>query len=169
MILKIIELMIKIFSKKNKKEPTPRERFVIELIKYLGSPYKYGGQDRNGIDCSGLVVNCLKAAGFEIEDMTAAGLRKHFKDCEIEKKDAQVGDLYFYGKSRINHVCVCYSVWDENYKILAGANSGTSKTKTFDDAWKSDAFVKLVRDNYWSSQFVCVINPFKKLQEEKPK
>lgn len=137
-----------------------------KMDELLGTLYQYGGSYPHtyGLDCSEFACNVLIAAEFKIPDMTAADLRKYFKGCEIYRYQARVGDLYFYGKTRVSHVCMCYKVINEksNYRILAGANSGTSKTKTEKYAWDHDAFVKLVKDTYRIDELDCIVNPFLK-------
>lgn len=74
---------------------------------WLGTPYKYGGQSKDGVDCSGLVVEIYRTvygkklyrSSYEIYD----------KNCKaIKKKDLKEGDLVFFITSkngkRINHV-----------------------------------------------------------------
>ena len=144
-----------------------REMVVREINRHIGAPYVYGGQGRpvdSGIDCSGLVIRCLYAAGLNLgTDMNAASLREYFRGCEIKRNQARPGDLYFYGKP-VQHVCVCYKVWDveKNYRMIVGANGGSSSTKTITAAWNTGAFVKVERDIYWLSKLNCVINPFLK-------
>jgi hypothetical protein len=36
-----------------------------------GIPYVYGGQNNAGLDCSGFIVQLLRRAGYNIEDLTA--------------------------------------------------------------------------------------------------
>jgi cell wall-associated NlpC family hydrolase len=41
-----------------------RKEYVRQILKYEGTPYVYGGEDRRGIDCSGLVRCGLLNANF---------------------------------------------------------------------------------------------------------
>lgn len=71
---------------------------------YVGTPYKYGGNTRAGLDCSGLMVLSFKKAGKQLprvsRDQANAGKT-------VSRKDIQPGDLVFFafgGGSRIDHV-----------------------------------------------------------------
>lgn len=159
-----------------------RERMAMfkEMQRCIGFPFEYGSNGISGyenneftrrdwigsFDCSGFALHILRYGGFSLQDMTAKTLRSKFRGCEIQRKDAMPGDLYFYGKKSISHVCVCYCVWNKrkNYRLLIGANSGTSRTKSIDDAWKRNAMVKITRDNYRLRDLACIINPFLKFQ-----
>jgi len=48
---------------------TPRvdpNRFIEVAKTYMGTKYKWGGESKNGIDCSGLILQCLRDQGFTI-------------------------------------------------------------------------------------------------------
>lgn len=72
---------------------------------WLGTPYLYGGNDRNGVDCSGFVLQVfLKATGVSLPRTSA----QQAEWCR--KTDAgalEIGDLVFFTGSdstRVNHV-----------------------------------------------------------------
>ncbi len=82
-----------------------RGRIVTDALAYEGTPYVYGGTDRGGIDCSGLVYRAyLMATGIAVP-RTVRGL---FDFCEpISPKALQPGDLLFFNTTGpIAHVGV---------------------------------------------------------------
>ena len=48
----ISSLVNKNDSFKNSEFSTVKEKMLMEIIKYLNTPYKFGGNSKNGIDCS---------------------------------------------------------------------------------------------------------------------
>lgn len=84
----------------------PAKALLKEADKWLGTPYKYGGDRRgNGVDCSGL-VNRVYADALSISLPRNSAAQAEF--CrDIEKASLDIGDLVFFspnGKGRINHV-----------------------------------------------------------------
>ena len=66
------------------------------LNQWLGAPYKYGGNSKKGVDCSGFVCwvinNC--GNGWNVGRTTADGLRSY---CSyVSPSDAKPGDLIFF-------------------------------------------------------------------------
>jgi len=89
-----------------------RERLKTGLLAMTGKVwYEWGAQEvilgKEGFaDCSGLVIELLKAQNIfkaDLQDMTAQGLAKY---CGKRTGKKQIGDLAFYGKDKdnINHV-----------------------------------------------------------------
>ncbi len=83
-------------GKKRKKQMAT----VISTAKsYLGTPYRYGGTSRQGIDCSALIYNSYKAAGISIPRTAEAQSKdskksKKFKDKNLNS--VKVGDVVFF-------------------------------------------------------------------------
>ena len=102
----------------------------------LHTPYRWGGDDPSGFDCSGLVVEILKSIGLLPSgiDLTAQGLYNRYRHLSI--RTPIKGALAFYGNP-IHHV-----VWVVNQTHSIEATGG-SKIKTYADAIKYNAFVKL--------------------------
>lgn len=81
------------------------ERIVKEARSWIGTPYSYGGTERDGVDCSGLTMKVFqKAAELKLPRNSAA-------QCEytlsISRDDLQPGDLIFFSGSnpeRVGHV-----------------------------------------------------------------
>jgi cell wall-associated NlpC family hydrolase len=78
---------------------TPKERMLMEIIKYINTPYKYGGSSHNGIDCSAF-TQAVFSKSLEIKlDRTARG--QYHEGQEInDVNDLQFGDLVFFNTSR---------------------------------------------------------------------
>ena len=71
---------------------------------FLGTPYRYGGEAKSGIDCSGLVRQVYKQyAGFDLPHDTKK-LYKLVK--QVGEEDLAYGDLVFFsdGWFSISHV-----------------------------------------------------------------
>jgi cell wall-associated NlpC family hydrolase len=75
---------------------------VSEAFSWLGTPYRYGGDDRSGVDCSGLVSQVYGALGISVPRTS----RTQFENSERVKTDKlQQGDLIFFSNGAIvNHV-----------------------------------------------------------------
>lgn len=115
-----------------------------------------------GYDCSGVIVESLRSAGFRmLDDLTSQGLYERFKNCEAF--EPEIGNLYFYGQSltKISHVMGVIRVWPYGRAILAGARGGDSSTTTYDAAWAKKAWVDVVSGDYWGNKIVAKIDPFK--------
>ena len=78
-----------------------------EINGWLGIPYKYGGNTKNGVDCSGFVCQIYKSVYHINLERNSSAI--FYKNCKrIDKRDMKEGDLIFFStrkKSRnINHV-----------------------------------------------------------------
>lgn len=83
-------------------------KIIAEGRRWIGTPYKYGGQSRKGMDCSGFVQLVYdNAADIKLprssRDMAGACKR-------ISRKELRPADLVFFvssrGGKRINHVAI---------------------------------------------------------------
>ncbi|MBL3656251.1 C40 family peptidase [Fulvivirga sediminis] len=85
---------------------------VIKTAKsFIGTPYKWGGTTRGGMDCSGLLYNSYSSIGFNMPRTSAMQSELGKK---VGKNKIEEGDLVFFatGKKRrkITHVgLVTYS------------------------------------------------------------
>lgn len=88
--------------------PISRTRSVIveEARKWLGTPYRYGGEDMNGVDCSGMVMKVYQnAANIKLPRSS----REQQQYCNrIDRNDIALGDLVFFSSKRgggnVSHV-----------------------------------------------------------------
>lgn len=82
----------------------PTRKLLGEIDGWLGVPYKYAGEDKNGVDCSALMMNVYNSAlGIKLPRNSA----KQQEYCsKVSKSDLAPGDLVFFSNSsgRVNHV-----------------------------------------------------------------
>lgn len=78
---------------------------VNEAKKYLGTPYKWGGNspEEGGMDCSGYMVKVYKdVAGIDLPRTTYEQVKQ---GTAVSKENLQPGDLVFFGSAdNVHHV-----------------------------------------------------------------
>ncbi len=70
-------------------------------MRYIGTPYRYGGSSPSGFDCSGFTSYVYAQLGISL-NRTAAGQMQN--GTYVDLADLQAGDLVFFGRGYINHV-----------------------------------------------------------------
>ncbi len=94
------------FVKINPDLHAPEKALLTEAKKWLGTPYKYGGESNDGIDCSALMLNVFRDA---LAIKLPRSSRQQFDFTEaISKSELIPGDLIFFATGRdkktVSHV-----------------------------------------------------------------
>jgi NlpC/P60 family protein len=100
------------------------------VISKIGAPYRLGGTDDDGYDCSGFVWRVLNDAGIQIERGSARDLWAALQEASAQER-RQFGTLVFFnGLSHVGIVC------DEHTFYHASTSQGVMLSK-FADYWGS--------------------------------
>ena len=80
-----------------------RSKIVAEAEKYLGIPYKWGGESAGtGFDCSGLALTVYRKVGI---DLPRTAGKQYGRGRYVERGSLAKGDLVFFeSRGRISHV-----------------------------------------------------------------
>lgn len=131
-------------------------KYIIALaMKFLGTPYVWGGCTPDGFDCSGFVIWILQVFNIlPAGDWTASGLARRF----TITTSPQIGDLVFYGKASdvITHVMFFAGVNDVTGAMVVGASGGDHTTTTIEQARLKGAMVKYKPIGYRRDQLMIV-------------
>jgi cell wall-associated NlpC family hydrolase len=81
-----------------------RESIIEHANEWLGVPYRWGGNSRSGVDCSGLIVEVFKKESYLLPRTAAAQF--HYLEIVDDMENLKIGDLVFfsYTGTQINHV-----------------------------------------------------------------
>ncbi len=126
-------------------KPNKRQKKIIdEAYTWLGTPYKYAGQNKGeGTDCSGFVMMVYETAMGEKIPRNSAKQAEFCLDTDAD--DVDTGDLVFFatGKdpNRVSHVGIV--VDNENF-IHASSSKGVVVSK-FDNPYYRRTFIKFGR------------------------
>ena len=76
-----------------------RELMLMEIIRYLNTPYKYGGNSLNGIDCSAFTQSVYKNSW--LLDLNRSAREQYQQGIVIDDRTAlEFGDLVFFNTRR---------------------------------------------------------------------
>lgn len=105
-----------------------REQFIKQAREYLGTPYKYGGYSKSGIDCSGLISKAFKDLGLEMTHSVQEMAK--FGTIILDKEELQPGDLVFYTKTykTTNLISHAGIVVEDGKMLHASSSKGVSTT-----------------------------------------
>jgi probable lipoprotein NlpC len=101
------------------------EKVITTARTFVGTPYKYGGTTRSGMDCSGLLLNSFKPINLTLP-RTSEAQSKMGK--EVKLNELQPGDLVFFAtgdkKKKITHVGLVTDVRKkDNVKFIHASSS----------------------------------------------
>lgn len=118
------------------------ENIIDYAMKFEGVRYKYGGTDRKGMDCSGLVTSAFSNEGISLpRSSSQIALSGNW----IDLKEVQKGDLLFFatsGKSRtVNHVALVTHVNEGQIQFIHSTTS-------------AGVIVSSLAERYWYFAFV---------------
>ncbi|RNA60879.1 NlpC/P60 family protein [Chryseobacterium nematophagum] len=111
------------------------DNILTEAETYIGTPYRYGGTTRRGIDCSAFVLSVFGAAvGLSLPRVAASQAQEGEK---IAKEDLQKGDLIFFSHGRrISHVGIVEDVSENGeVKFIHAATSKGVMISSLDDSY----------------------------------
>lgn len=116
--------------------PNDNEKLYDAIQRWIGTPYRYGGTDKNGVDCSAFVGHIYKEVYNIKLHRVANDIQKDVT--LIDKNDLSEGDIVFFtnSKGRVSHVGIYL-------KEGLFAHSSTSR----------GVIVSRLNDSYWSKHF----------------
>ena len=84
-------------------QPLGRQELVETARRFVGVPYRWGGTNPNGYDCSGFVQEVFRLAGHSVPRMADAQFESLNK---VSKEELSPGDLVFFNTdgSGVSHV-----------------------------------------------------------------
>lgn len=127
-------------TKKSKEEKTAekRKKLVDTALKYLGTPYKYTGTTKEGMDCSGLVYRtALDALSYKLprsSSAIAAAVKRLKKD-----EKPKIADLIFFNTSGsgVSHVAIYLGKKRFIHSASSGARRGVIISSLEEPYWKN--------------------------------
>ncbi|WP_419535835.1 C40 family peptidase [Endozoicomonas sp.] len=99
---------------------------------YKGTPYRYGGRDRRGIDCSGFVNTAYRKAFGIVLPKTTEGLASRGR--AISRDKLKVGDIVIFQTGVKQLHAGIYT--GSNQFIHASTSKGVTRSSMKNDYWK---------------------------------
>jgi probable lipoprotein NlpC len=113
---------------------------------YQGTPYKYGGTSRLGMDCSGLLFNSFAAINVQIP---RSSNEQAVWGTPVKPQDLQAGDLVFFGaspgSSTITHVGLVTEASPEEVRFIHSSSSLGVVENSLESDYYLSRFIKAVR------------------------
>ena len=124
-----------------KKKSSTIDGILSEANTYIGTPYRFGGMTRSGIDCSAFVLSVYgSATGINLPRISSAQAQEGER---VEREQLEKGDLLFFQTrgSRISHVGIVQEITPKGE--IKFIHASTSKGVT----------ISSLNEKYWGLRF----------------
>ena len=126
---------------KELKKSNTIDQILNEASTYIGTPYRFGGMTRSGIDCSAFVLSVYgSVTGINLPRISSAQAQEGER---VEREQLEKGDLLFFQTrgSRISHVGIVQEITPEGE--IKFIHASTSKGVT----------ISSLNEKYWGLRF----------------
>tara|TARA_B100000401_G_C52800542_1_gene718316 strand:- start:440 stop:1078 length:639 start_codon:yes stop_codon:yes gene_type:complete len=122
-----------------------RDKIILEVNKYIGVPYIWGGSDPGGFDCSGLVQWTIKKTHDIIIPRTTRLQSSKWKNqINLNLNQIKIGDLIYFkttNNNQISHV----GIYTGNNEFIHAPN-------------RSEKVKKSKINSFWTKNFAGFVN-----------
>jgi cell wall-associated NlpC family hydrolase len=102
-------------------------RIVALALAHVGAPYRWGGADPRGFDCSGFVMYVYRQAGVSLPH---GAVKQYRFGTSVSRKHLAPGDIVFF--DRLNHS----GIYIGDGRFVHASKSGDAvKVSRLDEAW----------------------------------
>ena len=118
-----------------KKKSSTIDGILSEANTYIGTPYRFGGMTRSGIDCSAFVLSVYgSVTGINLPRISSAQAQEGER---VEREQLEKGDLLFFQTrgSRISHVGIVQEITPEGEIKFIHASKGVTISSLNEKYW----------------------------------
>jgi len=133
--------------------PSLSATVINEAMKYIGTPYRWGGKTPAGFDCAGFVRYVYSKFGLTLGPSAPSQVKEGTR---LKVEDIAPGDLVFYGGSRnikaVGHVGLVTEVTSDGFKFVHASNTGVRVSSS--------------KEPYYRSRYICACRVIDRLKVE---
>lgn len=128
-------------------QPQTADRVIEVGREFMGVPYKWGGVDPNGWDCSGFVQEVFRLGGHQVPRLADA----QYEACSrVQVNELQAGDLVFFNTdgTGVSHV----GIYTAGRRFLHASSSRGVVEDSLDDSYFATRYYGAGRLPVWAGE-----------------
>lgn len=134
-----------LYLSEKKEEIHIKSTLVDSANDYIGTPYRYGGSTKNGIDCSAFIRNVYNSIDLQLPRTSFA---QSMLGEKIKRTKAKTGDLIFFKTNRsrtISHVGMVLNNFDGEIFFIHASTSKGVKVSSLKEKYYQNKYAKIKR------------------------
>lgn len=127
-------------------EMNDNHRLYIEAADWIGTPYRYGGRTKKGVDCSGLTSAIYRKV--YRKKLSRSSEEQRDRDCrKVAKRNLKEGDLVFFHNGKKKRTASHVGIYLKDGRFVHASSSvgvvvSSLNEKYYDNHWLQGGRVK---------------------------